>query len=305
MERRDFLRKSILTGSALTLGSGLLSTELIAGGDGKRITILHTNDIHSRIEPFPKDSSRNANQGGLTRLGSLVKKIREKESNILLLDAGDVFQGTPYFNFFGGELEYNLMNKIGFDATTLGNHEFDNGLKGIFDQLPNAEFSHLIANYDFSKTILNGALKPYKIFKKGGLKIGVFGLGIELKGLVAEKSFEQTKYLDPVPVAKEMVRELRNKNCDLVICLSHLGFTYRSDKIDDLKLAHQVDEIDLIIGGHTHSFLDQPVSVKSSQGYDTIVNQVGTAALRLGMLDYEFSKKNKIKNVLAKNMAVK
>lgn len=305
MERRDFLRKSILTGSALTLGSGLLSTELIAGGDGKRITILHTNDIHSRIEPFPKDSSRNANQGGLTRLGSLVKKIREKESNILLLDAGDVFQGTPYFNFFGGELEYNLMNKIGFDATTLGNHEFDNGLKGIFDQLPNAEFSHLIANYDFSKTILNGAFKPYKIFKKGGLKIGVFGLGIELKGLVAEKSFEQTKYLDPVPVAKEMVRELRNKNCDLVICLSHLGFTYRSDKIDDLKLAHQVDEIDLIIGGHTHSFLDQPVSVKSSQGYDTIVNQVGTAALRLGMLDYEFSKKNKIKNVLAKNMAVK
>jgi 5'-nucleotidase len=305
MERRDFLRKSILTGSALTFGNGLFSGELFANGDTKRITILNTNDIHSRIEPFPKESGRNANQGGLTKLASLVKKIREKESNILLLDAGDVFQGTPYFNFFGGELEYKLMNQIGFDATTLGNHEFDNGLRGIYDQLPNAAFSHLIANYDFSKTVLNGAFKPYKIFKKGGLKIGVFGLGIELKGLVAEKSFEQTKYLDPVAVAREMVRELRNKNCDLVICLSHLGYSYRSGKIDDLKLAHQVDEIDLIIGGHTHSFLDQPTSVKSSQGYDTIVNQVGTGALRLGILDYEFSKKNKIKTVLAKNMAVK
>lgn len=305
MERRDFLRKSIITGSALALGNGLFSTELIANVNTKRITILHTNDIHSRIEPYPNDGGRNANQGGLTKLGTMVKKIREKDENTLLLDAGDVFQGTPYFNFYGGKLEYQLMNKMGFDATTLGNHEFDNGLKGIIDQLPNAEFSHLIANYDFSRTILKDTFLPYQIFKKGGLKVGVFGLGIELEGVVSKKNFELTIYQDPVPVAREMVRELRDKKCDLVICLSHLGYAYKSNKIDDLKLANQVDEIDFIIGGHTHTFLDQPTLVKSSGGYDTIINQVGTGALRLGMLEFEFSRKNKIKNVLAKNMAVK
>lgn len=304
MERRDFLRKSILTGTALTLGNGLFSTELTAGPKTKRITILHTNDMHSRIEPYPNDGGRLANQGGMTRLGSLIKNIRQQEDNILLLDAGDVFQGTPYFNFYGGELEFKLMSKMGFDASTLGNHEFDNGLKGIYDQLPHASFPHLCSNYDFSDTILKNAFLPYKTFKKGGLKIGVFGLGIELDGLVGSKSYGSTKYLDPVSVSREMIQELKKKKCDLIICLSHLGYSYPSDNIDDKKLASQVDEIDLIIGGHTHTFLDKPTLVKSKGGYETWVNQVGTGAVRLGKVDFTFSDKNELSNISAKSIKV-
>jgi 5'-nucleotidase len=304
MERRDFLRKSILTGTALTVGSGLFSTELLAAPRSKRLSILHTNDMHSRIEPYPNDGSKLANQGGMTRLGSLIKNIRQQEDNILLLDAGDVFQGTPYFNFYGGELEFRLMSKMGFDASTLGNHEFDNGLKGIYDQLPHATFPHICSNYDFSDTILKGAFLPYKIFKKEGLKIGVFGLGIELDGLVSSKSYDSTKYLDPVGISKEMIQELKKKKCDLIICLSHLGYSYRTDKIDDNKLAFEVDGIDLIIGGHTHTFLDKPTLVKSKGGYDTLVNQVGTGAARLGKVDFIFSDKNELSNISAKSIAV-
>ncbi|EOZ93242.1 5'-nucleotidase [Indibacter alkaliphilus LW1] len=300
MNRRNFLLKSLITGFGLGYSGNLLaSAPNIAD---KRITILHTNDIHSRIDPFPNDGGRNANQGGLTKLANLVSQIRREENNILLLDAGDVFQGTPYFNFYGGELEFRMMSKIGFNASTIGNHEFDNGLKGIYDQLPHADFSHICSNYDFSDTILNGSILPYKVYRKGGLKIGVFGLGIELDGLVGRKNYENTKYLDPVAVANDMVAELKRKNCDLIICLSHLGYSYRSEKIDDLKLAAMVSGIDLIIGGHTHTFLDEPTVVKNPEGFETLVHQVGTGALRLGKVDFVFSKENKMKFAMAKSL---
>lgn len=286
------------------LAGPALISDALAISKTKKLTILHTNDMHSRIEAFPNDGGRNANQGGMLKLAELIKKIRQEEENILLLDAGDVFQGTPFFNFYGGELEFKLMSKMGYDASTLGNHEFDNGLKGIYDQLPHAQFPHLIANYDFSGTILKDAFSPYKIFKKGGLNIGVFGLGIELSGLVAPKNFEGTKYLDPISVAKETVQELQSKKCDLIICLSHLGYSYRSAKIDDLKLAAQVYGIDLIIGGHTHTFLEQPYTVNSASGHSTLVNQAGTGALRLGRIDFEFSNTNTLQNAVAKNISI-
>jgi 5'-nucleotidase len=301
MERRDFLKSGILSFA----GASLLPGELFAAPKRKKIIILHTNDIHSRLEPYPNDGGRNANQGGMTKLSTIVGLIRREEENILLLDAGDIFQGTPYFNFYGGELELKLMSSMGFNASTLGNHEFDNGLRGIYDQLPHADFPFLVSNYDFSKTILKEAFQPYKTFNKAGIKVGVFGLGIQLEGLVGKKNFEQTKYLDPVSTARETVSELRSKKCDLIICLSHLGYSYKSEKIDDLKLAGQVDGIDLIIGGHTHTFLDSPTRVKSKGGYETLINQVGTGALRLGMIEFEFKGKNKVKNVFAKNIAVK
>lgn len=302
MRRREFIKKSILSGAAFSIGGDLLAES--ASIKEKKLTILHTNDMHSRIEPFPNDGGRWADQGGMTKLSSVIQKIRQQEEHILLLDSGDVFQGTPYFNFFGGEVEYKLMSKMGYDATTIGNHEFDNGLKGLYEQLPNAGFSHIISNYDFSNTILKDSFLPYKIFKKGGLKIGVFGLGIELNGLVGAKSYENTKYLDPIPVAREMVQEFQSKKCDLIVCLSHLGYSYRSNKIDDLKLAAQVEGIDLILGGHSHTFLDEPTLVKSSGGFNTLVNQVGTGAVRLGKIEYEFSTKSEIRNVSARSIEV-
>lgn len=303
MERRKFIKSSLLAGAALGFGTESIAGELFFSKN-KTISILHTNDMHSRIEPFPNDGGRWANQGGMTKLAALVSKIRKEEDNVLLLDAGDVFQGTPYFNFFGGELEFKLMSKMGFDASTLGNHEFDNGLTGFYEQLQHANFPHIISNYDFSKTILNNNVLPYKIFRKSGLRIGVFGMGIELQGLVANKNFEATKYEDPVAVSREMVQELKSKKVDLIICLSHLGYAYRSQKIDDLKLAANVSGIDLIIGGHTHTFLNEPTLIKNEEGHQTIVHQVGTGALRLGKVDFAFGKQNQIIQARANSLPI-
>lgn len=284
MNRRVFIKNTVLTG----IGTSLLGNQAWAAQKARKITILHTNDMHSRIEPFPNDGGRNANQGGMTRLATVIDRIRQEEEHVLLVDAGDVFQGTPYFNLYGGEIEFRLMSKMGYDASTLGNHEFDNGLEGIKKQLQYANFPHLIANYDFRNTILENAFQPYKVFKKGGIKIGIFGLGIELEGLVGKKNYGNTRYLDPVAVSKEMVQQLQKEKCDLIICLSHLGYSYRTSKISDLKLAEEVEGIHLIVGGHTHSFLDKPTEVIVSSGFKTLVNQVGTGALRLGRIDFTF-----------------
>jgi 5'-nucleotidase len=303
MQRRNFLKKSLFTGAALSLSTGGFAEQFFTNKP-KKLTILHTNDMHSRIEPFPNDGGRNANQGGMIKLASLIKKIRLEEEDILLLDSGDFFQGTPYFNLYGGELELKLMSQMGYDATTLGNHEFDNGLEGIKNQLQHAKFSILSSNYDFQDTILKNAFQPYKIFKKGDVKVGVFALGIELKGLVGAKNFGNTKYLNPVTIAKEMVGKLKNKNCDLIVCLSHLGYSYKSEKIDDVKLATQVTGIDLILGGHTHSFLEEPTSIKKPEGHTTLINQVGTAALRLGKIDFEFCKDHNISYASHRNLTI-
>ena len=201
--RREFLRNSLLGTAGLTVLGGLANSAAAASTASTaklplKLTILHTNDMHSRIEPFPDNGGQWAGLGGMARRAALIKDIRAQEPNVLLLDSGDIFQGTPYFNFFGGELEYKLMSQMGYDASTLGNHDFDNGLDGLQRQLPNATFPFLIANYDFSKTPLAGRFAPYKVFEKQGIRIGVFGIGIELSGLVADKNFGQTGYLDPV-----------------------------------------------------------------------------------------------------------
>ncbi|MTI30947.1 metallophosphatase [Xanthovirga aplysinae] len=294
MNRRSFLRKSLIGGAGVSLLAGL-PLDSWAEEKGVKLTVLHTNDTHSRIEPFPEGSGKLSGLGGMAQRATLIKKIRAEEENVLLLDAGDIFQGTPYFNYFGGELEYKLMSEMGYDATTLGNHDFDNGLEGLKKQLPHARFDFLIANYDFSDTILKDNFKPYKIFNKGALKIGVFGLGIELDGLVPNVNYGKTLYLDPVLKAKGMVRKLKDEECDLIICLSHLGYAYEDNTISDLKLAAKVDGIDLIIGGHTHTFLDKPTVVKSPSGNKVLINQVGWSGINLGRIDFNFHRKSKSK----------
>lgn len=286
MKRRTFLKKSAAAGTFLGVGSlGLLSFS--AEERRKHITILHTNDTHSHIEPFSADHAQYPNMGGVARRYSLVKSIREENPNTLLLDAGDIFQGTPYFNFYGGEVEFKLMSKLGYDAATIGNHDFDNGIEGLLAQMPHADFPFLSANYDFTNTVLEGMVNPYKVFTKDGVKVGVFGIGIELQGLVSKKLYKETEYLDPVEITRATVSRLKNEeNCELVICLSHLGYQYNNDKISDLQLAAKTKDIDLIIGGHTHTFLPKPTVVKNSEGIDTIVNQVGWAGINLGRIDF-------------------
>ena len=261
MDRRAFVEKAA-AGSAL-LASGGLSLGSCSLKSNKHITILHTNDVHSHIDPFPADHSRNPNMGGVARRAALVHEIRKENPNTLLLDAGDIFQGTPYFNFYGGELEFRLMSKMGYDVATIG-------------------------NYDFTNTVMDGYVKPYTIKTLDGIKIGIFGLGISLKGLVLAELYKETKYLDPVEIAQDMSRVLREEEgCDLVIALSHLGYEYRSPNIpSDVLLASKTENIDLIIGGHTHTFLEKPIIRPNRKDKPVLINQVGCYGLYLGRIDF-------------------
>ena len=289
MKRRTFIQQTAASGALIGLG-GLTMSSFTASKQTK-ITILHTNDVHSHIDPFGPNDGRNANKGGVARRASLIESIRQQNKNTLLFDAGDIFQGTPYFNYYGGELEFKLMSMLKYDAATIGNHDFDNGIDGLYAQLPHANFEFVSANYDFTNTVMETHVKPYKIFKRDGIKVGVFGLGIELNGLVIKNLYKETKYLDPIEMAQEMSSKLKNEeNCDLVICLSHLGYHYRNspDRICDLNLARATKDIDLIIGGHTHTFLPKPTIEKNLDGKNVLVNQVGCYGLYLGKVDFYF-----------------
>ena len=292
MKRRKFIKKSAASTALLSL-SGLP----ISCSENKtvKITVLHTNDVHSHIDPFGPNDVKNANKGGISRRATLIQKLRNENPNTLLLDAGDIFQGTPYFNYFGGALEFKLMSLLNYDAATIGNHDFDNGIEGLYAQLPHAKFDFISANYDFRNTVMNTHVKPYKVFFKGGVKIGVFGLGIELKGLVNPDAFKETKYLNPVEIAQDMSRILKlEEKCDLIICLSHLGYHYdeKPQKISDIKLARATENIDLIIGGHTHTFLNEPTKETNAAGKTVLVNQVGCYGLYLGKVDFYFESEN-------------
>ena len=286
MNRRKFIYNSSLASlSVMGLNSCNLKNENV------KITILHTNDVHSQIEPFPFNHNKYPDRGGFARRANIFKGLMKINPNTLIFDAGDIFQGTPYFNFFQGDLELKLMKEMGYNAATIGNHEFDAGLKKLKENIVNNNFPFVSSNYDFTNTELEGLISNYKIFKKQGIKIGVFGLGIELNGLVSSSLFKETKYYDPVEITQEMTSKLKNKEkCDLIICVSHLGHSYQTDKISDLKLGKLTSDIDLIIGGHTHTFLKKPEIIKNSQDKDVIINQVGSNGIYVGKIDFNFSK---------------
>ena len=303
MKRRDFIQKTAASSALLGLSGVSLSS--FSTLETKKITILHTNDTHSHIDPFPVDHPKNPNMGGAARRAAIIESIRKEEKNVLLLDAGDIFQGTPYFNYYGGELEFKLMSMMQYDVATMGNHDFDNGIDGFYAQLPHAKFDFVSANYDFKNTILNDIVKPYKIIIKDGIKIGIFGLGVQLDGLVDKKLYKETVYNNPIEVAQDMTRILKEeKKCDLVICLSHLGFKYKDEpeKPSDILLAQKTKNIDLIIGGHTHTFLDKPVIEKNSEGKEVLINQVGCFGVNLGRIDFYLSNDklhhNQTKNII-------
>lgn len=296
--RRDFIRKT--ASMAALAGLGTLPFQAFARDETVQITILHTNDVHSRVDPFPMDGSRNQGLGGVARRAALIKKIRQEQQNVLLLDAGDIFQGTPYFNLYGGEVEFTLMSQMGYDASTMGNHDFDNGIAGFVKQLPHAAFPFLVSNYNFGNTDLKGKTMPYKVFKKQGIRVGVFGICIELEGLVNKKNYGETVYLDPIGKANEMASLLKNEeHCDLVVCLSHLGYKYKENKVSDQILAKSTRNIDLIIGGHTHTFMKEPEIVMNLDGKATTINQVGFAGINLGRLDYFFDRDKRTKRMVS------
>jgi 5'-nucleotidase len=295
MQRRHFIKQTAAASAIVAAGSFGLSA-FSANPKRKHITILHTNDTHSRLDPFPANDARYANKGGVARRATLIENIRNENPNTLLLDAGDFFQGTPYFNFYGGELELKFMSMLKYDAATIGNHEFDNGVDGLLAHLHLANFPLVSSNYDFSNTVMDGFVKKYITLKKDGIKIGIFGLGVELEGLVTKKLYQETRYLDPIEISQDMTRILKDEEqCDLVICLSHLGYSYDHDKVSDIKVAEATRNIDLIIGGHTHTFLPKPVIVKNIDDEEVLINQVGFAGINLGRIDFYFEEGNDLK----------
>ncbi len=285
--RRRFIQKATLGG--LAFGASAFAPKWLFAAGAQKLTLLHTNDWHSRIEPFPMDGSRYEGLGGAAARAEQIRQIRAKEDQVLLLDSGDFFQGTPYFNYFGGELELKLMEQMGYDATTIGNHDFDGGLEGLAKQLEHSSFPLISSNYDFTNTPLQDKNIPFKIFKKKKLKIGVFGIGIELAGLVPLKLYGETKYLDPIEKANETAAILKHDHkCHLVVCLSHLGLRYAEKKVSDEILAQSTSNIDVILGGHTHTFLPQPIEYQNTENKSVLVNQVGWAGIVLGRLDLHF-----------------
>lgn len=258
-----------------------------------KIVILHTNDTHSRIEPLPKESgNRNAGLGGILRREALFNQYLQKEENLLIFDSGDFSQGTPYYNLYKGEVEVKFMSKLGYDAVTIGNHEFDYGLENMARLFQEANFSVVCANYDFSKTLLKDLVTPYVVLERGGVKIGVFGLGAALEGLVQAKNYVGVDYLDPIKTANRVVKQLKEQEkCDLVICLSHLGL-YASSKypVSDEVLARETKDIDLILGGHSHTFMKEPKVYLNSEGGNVIISQTGKSGFYVGKIELYLEK---------------
>ena len=299
--RREFIKRAALGTAAMSI---IPSKAFSNTSELKQLTILHTNDMHSHIHPF--ESGRNKGVGGMAQRATIIKKIRDEGNQVLLLDAGDIFQGTPYFNTYGGELEFKLMSEMGYDASTIGNHDFDNGLDGLVNQLPHAKFPFIVSNYDFSNTNMHDKYLKYKVFNKGGIKVGVFGIGIELDGLVPKNLYGNTLYQNPIEKANYYSNYLKvSLGCDLVICLSHLGFKYNTKKMSDKVLACQTNNIDLIIGGHTHTFLNEPVIVKNMDKKNVQIAQVGWAGINIGRIDYFFNQKSCVKKVRGGSIFIK
>lgn len=261
------------------------------GQKTQRLVILHTNDTHSQIEPTDSDASRNPDMGGYARRLGVINSIRSQEENVLLVDAGDFSQGTPYYNFFSGRVEVKGYNMMQYDALTLGNHEFDNGMDSLSAILALKNFPVVVSNYEVSESKIKDFVKPWFIVKKGKLRIGILGLGVNPKGLVMEKNYEGINYRDPVETAVEVSDFLKNKKkCDIIVCLSHLGSDSTSLAVNDFTIARATKNIDVIIGGHSHSMLEN-VKTTNAAGNKVVIAQMAKSGLYLGRIDLEFTRK--------------
>lgn len=291
--RRTFLKASLAGGATVAFPRSALqsfSAPLLEATAGETlITILHTNDTHSQIDPLPTNDKVYPDKGGVARRATLVKRARKQNANTLLIDAGDVFQGTPYFNFYKGEVEYKSMSLIGYDVGTLGNHDFDNGVDGLAAAMKFANFDFVSSNYDVRGTPLESRVKPHVVRVVGGVRVGLFGLGISPDNLITPDNFKGVKYSDPVKAAREAVKALRERErCTLVLAMSHLGYYPNSQQgeIGDSQVASQVDGIDFIASGHTHTFMTEPVVTKQPSGANTIIFQVGRSGIYVGRVDF-------------------
>ena len=269
----------------------LFSTVTVLAQQKIKLVILHTNDTHSQVEPTEKSTLKTADMGGYARRMGEIESIRMKEKNVLLVDAGDYSQGTPYFNFFNGRVEIDAMNRMKYDAGTLGNHEFDNGVDTLATVLKGAQFPMISSNYQSEHTALYGLLKPYVVIVRGGLRIGILALDVNPVSLIFEKNYRGVVYQDPIEKANEVSTLLkRREKCDVIICLSHLGSDSTKKVVNDYEIARKTRYIDVIIGGHSHSIITN-TGVRNAAGKNIIIAQMGKSGLYLGRVDLELVKK--------------
>lgn len=259
-------------------------------GQKVKLVILHTNDTHSQVEPTEKSVLKLSDMGGYGRIMGEVNLVRKQEKNVLLLDAGDFSQGTPYFNFFNGRVEVEAFNRMQYDAITLGNHEFDNGIDTLAVVLKSARFPVVSSNYKFPNLPLSARVKPYLIVHKGGLKIGIMAINVDPKGLIIEKNYKGMLYKDALTTAIEMSTFLKTeKKCDLIICLSHIGANVTAAGPNDYEIARKTSCIDVIIGGHSHTLLEN-VAVENAVGKKVVIAQMGKSGLYLGRVELELGR---------------
>ncbi len=255
-----------------------------------KLTILHTNDTHSQVEPTDVSTLKTSDMGGYARRIGMINKIKSEEPNVLLLDAGDFSQGTAYFNFFNGRIEVEALNRMKYDAVTLGNHEFDNGIDTLAAILQNAKFPIICSNYDVSNTPIANYVKPYLILEKFGLRIGIMALNIQPKSLIIESNYRGLTYSDPITEANKMSDFLKlKKKCDLIICLSHLGSDAKAKEVNDFEIARKTQYIDVIIGGHSHTLLDNAKETNRN-GKQVVIAQVAKSGWYLGKIELELLK---------------
>ena len=261
----------------------------------KQLVILHTNDTHSCVQPLSKNLADTlfAGRGGYLRRIAMLEEERAKYPDLLLFDSGDFSQGSPYYNLYGGEVEVGLMNRMHYDAATIGNHEFDFGLENMARIFKMADFPIVCSNYDFAGTPVQGLVKRYVIIKRNGLKIGVFGLGPKLEGLVSDYNCEGVRFIDPVIVAQEMADLLKGeKKCDIVICLSHLGWD-KVNTLTDGQMMSKTKGIDLVLGGHSHTFFKELKYVKNADGIEVANDQNGKSGIYIGKMIVNLTRSRK------------
>ncbi len=291
MSRRGFFKRLGGLAMAAPLFSSFASFSSCvrsAADGGRKLVILHTNDVHSHIDPFPESDTRYPGLGGYARRGAIISETIRKygAENVLVFESGDMFQGTPYFNFYRGRLEIELMNRMRIDAVSIGNHEFDNGVDALCDCMEIANFPFLCANYTFTDPRGRNLVKPYKVFERGGFRVGVFGLGVRLAGLVAPANCDTVRFSEIIPTAQDVVNKLRDdEGCDIVVALTHIGYEDGTGGDCDKKLAASTRGIDFILGGHSHTFLPEPVFVKNKDGRDVFINQVGYGGVNIGRIE--------------------
>ncbi len=252
-----------------------------------RITLLHTNDTHSRMDPF--SAGRYKGRGGVAARSALVKRVRSMSAHTLLLDAGDIFQGTPYFNEFLGELDIQVMAAIGYDAVTLGNHDFDAGVEQLVKNLSHkSKMKVLNSNYSIEKeSPIHAKIERHWIVQRGGVRIGLFGLGIAFHGLVNPKLHSGVSYEDPREAAQREVAFLKSEGCSLIIAMSHLGYTGYRGEVGDQDWPRHIPGVNYVVGGHTHTFLKRPTVVRHPSGWETLVMQVGHSGLNIGHAEFD------------------